>query len=118
MPKLCRTAQNVASGPETQLRPDFPTVYVQHWNLVCAYLYQRLPNHHTAEDLASETFAQAWLHWDSYVHEDRLKSWLFRIAHNTLVSYIRANRIAAREFGPVDPTSARATLDFNTARRS
>jgi len=47
-----------------------------------------------AEDLVAETITRAWCALEALEHEQALRSWLFRILHNTFVSECR--RHAAR----------------------
>lgn len=72
--------------------PDaFGQLYRMHYKPVAAYLYRRIGDEHTAEDLAAETFLAAhrglWRYRQGSVP---FRSWLYRIAAN------RANRWAKR----------------------
>jgi RNA polymerase sigma-70 factor (ECF subfamily) len=42
-----------------------------------------------AEDLAQEVFVKAYRRLDTYDPERKLSSWLFKIAHNTTIDYLR-----------------------------
>lgn len=42
-----------------------------------------------AEDLAQEVFLKAFRRLDTYDPERKLSSWLFKIAHNTTIDYLR-----------------------------
>ena len=43
----------------------------------------------TAEDLAQEVFLKAFRRLDTYDPERKLSSWLFKIAHNTTIDFLR-----------------------------
>jgi RNA polymerase sigma-70 factor (ECF subfamily) len=63
-----------------------------------------------ADDLAQETFVQAWRHIGSYRGEARLSTWLHRIALNTWLMHRRSAREAepleTDAVGSVDPSAA------------
>lgn len=44
-----------------------------------------------AEDLAQEVFIKAFRKLDTYDPQRKLASWLFKIAHNTTIDYLRRN---------------------------
>jgi len=65
-------------------------LYEKCYERVTRYVFVRVGNLHEAEDLASETFVRALHSLDSY--EDRglpMEAWIFRIAHNLVVDYLR-----------------------------
>lgn len=47
-----------------------------------------------AEDLAQEAFVKAFTALDRYDSRHKLSSWLFKIAHNTTIDYLRKRRVA------------------------
>ena len=57
-----------------------------------SYAYYRVGNHHDAEDLTTQTFLQAYRHFERAQRESRgrpLRPWLIRIAHNLAANYYR-----------------------------
>ncbi|MBT8242083.1 MAG: sigma-70 family RNA polymerase sigma factor, partial [Acidimicrobiia bacterium] len=50
-----------------------------------------------AEDIAQDTLVKAWLALPTFRGEASLKSWVLRIARNTAISTIRANRMVAMD---------------------
>jgi RNA polymerase sigma-70 factor (ECF subfamily) len=48
----------------------------------------------TAEDLAQETFVKAYLKLAAFDTNRRFSSWLFRIAHNNAIDYLRRARLS------------------------
>jgi RNA polymerase sigma-70 factor (ECF subfamily) len=45
-----------------------------------------------ARDLVQETFIRAWRHLDQYNSRFRFSTWLFRIAHNIAIDYLRRRK--------------------------
>lgn len=71
----------------------FGELYDFYLPKIYAYIYNRVANKELAEDLTANTFIQAM---DKlYQYNDRgyrLGAWLYRIAHNTVCDYFRANK--------------------------
>ncbi|PAV29369.1 hypothetical protein CIL05_10895 [Virgibacillus profundi] len=58
---------------------------------VYRYLLSLTKNHHTSEEITQETFYRAYI----FLHDSRIdneKAWLFRVAHNTYIDYLRKNK--------------------------
>ncbi len=71
----------------------FPQVYEAYYDSVYKMIYMRLLNREDTEDVVQETFMKAYSAWDSYNPEKAgLKTWLFAIAKNTLINYMRQYR--------------------------
>lgn len=45
-----------------------------------------------ADDLAQETFMQAWAHLDTFRGAARMASWLYQIAYNQFLMHVRSHR--------------------------
>ncbi|MCI0459075.1 MAG: sigma-70 family RNA polymerase sigma factor [Gemmataceae bacterium] len=60
-----------------------------------AYVYGLNGLRDEAEELAQEAFCRVWEKLPSLRRRDRLVSWLYRIAHNLVVSAARRPRVAA-----------------------
>ncbi|MGG4340851.1 sigma-70 family RNA polymerase sigma factor [Paenibacillus lautus] len=73
------------------------SIYQHYVKDVYRYLYSLSYDHHTAEDLVQETFYRAYLYLEDW-KEERIKPWLFRVAHNAYVDYQRkASRSTVKE---------------------
>lgn len=71
----------------------FSAIYRAHYTPVVAYLYRRVGDAHTAEDLAAETFIRALRAIGRYRAEGLpLRSWLLRIATNEAHRWARRRR--------------------------
>ena len=71
---------------------DFSDFYREHLRDIYNYTYYRTGNHHDAEDLTTQTFIQAYRHFERAQREANgrpLRPWLIRIAHNLAANYYR-----------------------------
>ena len=81
-----------ARGNKAALDDDFTRFYREHLRDVYNYTYYRTGNHHDAEDLTTQTFLQAYRHFERAQREANgrpLRPWLIRIAHNLAANYYR-----------------------------
>jgi RNA polymerase sigma-70 factor, ECF subfamily len=53
------------------------------------YIYAIVQDPQTAEDLMQETFLKVYEKYDSIIEKTKVKSFLFRAAHNTTMDYFR-----------------------------
>jgi RNA polymerase sigma-70 factor, ECF subfamily len=70
----------------------FALLYRQYLDLVYRYCYHRLGSKEAAEDVTSQVFAKAFAALSTYRGERPFRSWLFAIAHNSIVDTHRARR--------------------------
>ena len=81
-----------ATKPKDQLDREFTALYQAHLRDVYSYTYYRIGNHHDAEDLTTQTFIQAYRHFERAQRESKgrpLRPWLIRIAHNLAANHHR-----------------------------
>jgi RNA polymerase sigma-70 factor, ECF subfamily len=77
---------------KSEIDREFSDFYREHLRDVYNYTYYRTGNHHDAEDLTTQTFLQAYKHFDRAQRESDgrpLRPWLIRIAHNLAANYYR-----------------------------
>jgi RNA polymerase sigma-70 factor, ECF subfamily len=77
---------------KAELDRAFSDFYRDHLRDVYNYTYYRTGNHHDAEDLTTQTFIQAYRHFERARAESDgrpLRPWLIRIAHNLAANYYR-----------------------------
>ncbi len=68
----------------------FAQLYEEHFNKIYRYIYLRLGNQAEAEDLTQEVFVKILKAIGSYKWRNLpFTSWLFRIAHNQVIDYLR-----------------------------
>ncbi|MDW0115257.1 RNA polymerase sigma factor [Sporosarcina saromensis] len=60
-----------------------------HFNQIYSYILLLVNDAHTAEDLTQETFLKAMKHEQTFKGQSSVKTWLFRIAYTTTISYFR-----------------------------
>src|ERR687894_1366371 len=78
--------------PKARLDDEFSRLYRAHLRDVYSYSYYRIGNHHDAEDLTTQTFLQAYRHFERARAESDgrpLRPWLIRIAHNLAANHYR-----------------------------
>jgi RNA polymerase sigma-70 factor (ECF subfamily) len=82
----------VEARDKNVLDREFSDFYREHLRDVYNYTYYRTGNHHDAEDLTTQTFLQAYRHFERAQRESNgrpLRPWLIRIAHNLAANYYR-----------------------------
>ena len=82
----------MATTDKARLDREFSELYKAHLKDVYSYSYYRVGNHHDAEDLTTQTFIQAYRHFERAQRESHgrpLRPWLIRIAHNLAANLYR-----------------------------
>lgn len=97
--------------PETELvqkavsgdSEAFAALYDMYIEAVYRFVFFRVSEEQTAEDLTSQIFLKAWDNLGSYqIRGLPFRAWLFRIARNTVIDYYRT----FKETTPLEPTAA------------
>jgi len=71
----------------------FDQLYIRHLKGVYAFIFYRVMDKMTAEDITSQTFIKALEHIGSYDSDKgAFSTWLYRIARNTLLDHFRTTR--------------------------
>jgi RNA polymerase sigma-70 factor (ECF subfamily) len=82
---------------ETQLSG----LYEEYYDKIARYVYAHIGNKEEAEDIAGEVFLKALKSLKSYREQGvPMQRWLFRIAHNLIVDYLR--KMDKRRTVPID----------------
>ena len=100
-----------APADKAALDREFSQFYREHLRDVYNYTYYRTGNHHDAEDLTTQTFIQAYRHFDRAQREANgrpLRPWLIRIAHNLAANLYRDR--ARRPQTPIDDTTTLSAM--------
>lgn len=66
--------------------------YDQHSKSVLSFILLMVNNYQQAEDLTHDTFVKAYLYYDSFKQYSSEKTWLFSIAHNLSVDFLRKSK--------------------------
>jgi len=126
--------QNVALHKPTEKRsgtfempsdePDLnlAELFQAHYTRIYNYLCYRVDVRQDAEDLVGAVFERAYTHWQQFdAAKGSFSTWLFRIAHNTLVDYHRKRtRHSAWETGaepPSDLTTSEPSLESQIVKQ-
>lgn len=99
-PKEAGVTDEALAAAARELREDAWTeIYSRHAEQVYAYIYYRIGDRHTAEDLTADVFVRAIAGISKYEWRGTpLLAWLYRIAHNTTIDHRKQlARKAARE---------------------
>jgi Sigma-70 region 2 len=78
----------------------FERFYWQHERHIIGYLCRMVGDDQAAHDLSQETFLRAWRHFAALRQHSAPRAWLFRVATNLALSFLR--RRAARPVLPLD----------------
>ena len=70
----------------------YEELYRLHIGRVFALCVRLLNDHDLAEDMAQEAFVQAWKNLSKFRGDSAFGSWLYRIATNTVLSYLRKQK--------------------------
>lgn len=71
----------------------FRQIVVRYQNPVFAVLMRIVRDRELAADLAQESFVKAYRFLDRFDTSRPLRSWLFKIAHNTALDHLRKSRL-------------------------
>jgi RNA polymerase sigma-70 factor (ECF subfamily) len=62
----------------------------QYQRPVYYYIRRMVLSHDDADDLTQQVFIKAWKGIDGFRGESKLSTWLYRIAHNECISFLRS----------------------------
>ena len=85
-------AMNTPAAPQ-RVNPDdqeFLAFYQEHFANIYRFVYNKVGNQEESEDLTSQVFMKAFRHLDYEYNAQKMRSWLFQVAHTTIVDYWRA----------------------------
>ncbi len=81
---LCRRAKKADKNAACELLKIY---YAE----VYAYLRRLCGSRHDAEDPTQQTFLKVWSSLDGFAGRSKFSTWLYRIAHNTYLDWLRKN---------------------------
>ncbi|GAB7386936.1 sigma-70 family RNA polymerase sigma factor [Bacillaceae bacterium] len=90
--KRNRWLPSVGEADEAWESRSFTELYDEYFPKVNRYLRSRVPNYWDADDLTTAVFLKALENFHQYDRSRSFGAWIFRIAHNTYVDYIRKKR--------------------------
>ncbi|WP_191567669.1 RNA polymerase sigma factor [Metabacillus idriensis] len=69
------------------------TLYIMYSDSIFHFIDGIISDYHTAEDLTQETFMKAYKSYDFFNHQSSARTWLYKIARNISIDYIRKQKI-------------------------
>ncbi len=92
-------------------------IYEEYSPGIFRYIYYRVGNHETAEDLRAEVFVRMLEGLDSFNYRGwSISAWLYRIAHDRVVDHLRRvkrHNVDVLEDVHVDPTAGPDAVSLN-----
>ncbi len=76
----------------------FSQLHEKYYNNIYFLILKMVGNTSDAEDLTSEAFAKAFRHIDKYVPNYAFSSWLFKIATNNAIDFIRKKKMGVVDY--------------------
>ncbi len=76
---------------------DFEQTYREYYEMVRGFLLRLCGNAFLAEEVAQETFYQAFKHWNSFRGESSVSTWLCTIAKRQLYNAVRRKEMLPLE---------------------
>ncbi len=87
------------------------SLYEQYYDRIVRYIFVRINNQSEAENLAGDVFLKVLQSLKSYRgNKEQIQFWLFRIAHNVVVDYIR--KMSKRKFVSTDEVGTSNRTNF------
>ncbi len=74
------------------IKEEITVWYDQHSKSVLSFILLMVKDYQQAEDLTHDTFVKAYLYYDSFKHYSSERTWLFSIAHNLTVDFLRKRK--------------------------
>ena len=96
-------------------KPDlYAEIIERYQGKLFAYLYRMIGNRDEAEDLLQDVFIKAYKNLNSFDVDRKFSSWIYRIAHNEAVNYIKRKSLK-RFISWEDISSTRDKLESSSS---
>ncbi|SHF77953.1 RNA polymerase sigma factor [Ornithinibacillus halophilus] len=66
--------------------------YDEYSDAIIKFILLMIHDYQTAEDLTHDTFIKAYRNYETFKGDSKIKTWLFQIAHNVTVDYLRKQK--------------------------
>lgn len=88
----------------------FETLFEYYNSRICTYLAHIVGNEEEGHDLAQETFLKAWQSIGSIYNESHFDTWLYRIATNTAIDYLRRRKFRCSRWETIENVDVPASM--------
>lgn len=102
---LVRRARNGEEAAFSALLDSYNTAILN-------YCHRLIGNRDLALDLAQETFIKAFLSIDKFDENKKFSPWIYRIAHNLCVDYLRKKRLPTEAMHYEDASGGEVLVDI------
>lgn len=92
---------------EHVLRSELETAFESHRRELHVHCYRMTGSLADAEDLTQDVFVRAWRNVDHFDHRASLRTWLYRIATNACLDFLRSHQRRAQPTASVEVTLER-----------
>jgi len=96
-------------------RGAFETLVRRHQRPLVNHLYRQIGRQENARDLAQEVFLKVYLSLPSFDPTYRFKTWLYRIASNCAIDFLRKKQPATCSLHPDERSDRTSSLDATLA---
>ena len=73
-------------------KDNFEDLVGRYLKSVYNFVFRIIKDKNSAEDITQETFVKVWKNLDKFDSEKNFKTWLFTIARNTTIDYLRKRK--------------------------
>lgn len=77
--------------------PDATTLWQEHHDALLAFIHSRVPDRVASSDILQEVFLKILTRLSTLNDQDKLQSWLYQIARNSITDHYRQRRIEMLE---------------------
>lgn len=88
------TSPNASLNKEDSLRREFAQLVEQYSQRLYWTIRRIVLNHEDADDVLQNVFVKAWQNIDGFEHRSNISTWLYRIAVNEALDFLRRQRLA------------------------
>ncbi len=99
------------SAPVPAINADCERFIREHERVILNYLWRMTGDEETACDLAQEVFLRAWQRFETIRTYDQPVSWLFRVATNLALTYLKRRSLPAGSPAMLDEDGGPASSD-------
>ena len=101
---------NDKTGTRKLNEANLASLYEEYYDKIARYVYTHIGDRSEAEDIAGEVFLKALESLKSYKERGiPMQAWLFRIAHNLMVDYLR--KAVKRKTVSIDTVEIASDMD-------